>query len=110
MVLDRGTGSSHDSRCEYSRRAPGNYARVWEVLGEEVAEPVEAIACRPCLVTVSVEAMDGNDARVALAAEAKGIYGKQTYSTIGSMPQLPPPSPGEPRGRSRRKLRISRVV
>lgn len=30
-------------------------------MGEEVAEPVDAVACRPRFVTVPVEAMDSND-------------------------------------------------
>jgi hypothetical protein len=42
--------------------APAVNARVCKVLREEVAEPVDAIARRPRLLSVSVEAMDGNDA------------------------------------------------
>ena len=49
--------------------APAEYARVGEVVREEVAEPVDAVARRPGLLAVSVQAMDSDDARVGLAVE-----------------------------------------
>lgn len=52
-----------DARATMSVRivAPGHYASIREVLGEEVAEPVDAVACRPRFVAMPVEAMDSND-------------------------------------------------
>jgi hypothetical protein len=48
--------------------APAEYARVRQVAREKVAQPVDAAACRPCLLAVSVQAVDGDDAAVLLAA------------------------------------------
>jgi hypothetical protein len=48
--------------------APAEYARVGQVAREKVAQPVDAAACRPCLLAVSVQAVDGDDAAVLLAA------------------------------------------
>jgi hypothetical protein len=42
--------------------ASAEYARVEEVLREEVAEPVDAVARRPRVLPVSVQAMDSDDA------------------------------------------------
>lgn len=47
--------------------APGYYTRVWEVLEEKVAEPVDPVARRPCLLTVSIETMNRDNAEDALA-------------------------------------------
>jgi hypothetical protein len=44
--------------------APAEYARVRQVVREEVAQPVDAVARRPCLHAVSVEAVDSDDAGV----------------------------------------------
>jgi hypothetical protein len=51
--------------------APAEYARVGQVVREEVAQPVDAAACRPGLLAVSVQAMDGDDTAVLLAATAQ---------------------------------------
>ena len=50
--------------------APAEYACVRQVVREEIAQPVDAVACRPCLLAVSVQAMDGDDTAVLLAANA----------------------------------------
>jgi hypothetical protein len=44
--------------------APAEYACVRQVVREEVAQPVDAVARRPRLLVVSVQTMDGDDARV----------------------------------------------
>jgi hypothetical protein len=44
--------------------APAEYARVGEVAREEVAQPVDAAARCPCLLAMSVQAMDGDDTAV----------------------------------------------
>ena len=49
--------------------APAKYTCVGEVVWEEIAEPVDAVASRPGLLAVSVQAMDSNDARVGLTVE-----------------------------------------
>jgi len=38
-----------------------------EIAQEEVAQPVDAIARSPCLLVVSVQTMDSDDAQVGLA-------------------------------------------
>ena len=51
--------------------APAEYARVGQVVREEVAQPVnavDAVACRPRLLAVPVQAVDRDDARLASAA------------------------------------------
>jgi hypothetical protein len=58
--------------------APAEYARVGQVVREEVAQPVDAVARRPCLLAVSVQAMDGDDTAVELAANAQPGSKKHT--------------------------------
>jgi hypothetical protein len=58
--------------------APTEYARVRQVAREEVAQPVDAAACRPCLLAVSVQAVDGDDAAVLLAANEQTSSEKHT--------------------------------
>lgn len=41
--------------------APAEDAGVWDVVRQEMAEPMDTIARGPGLVTVAVEAMDGDD-------------------------------------------------
>jgi hypothetical protein len=51
--------------------APAEYARVGQVLWKEVAQPVDAVdavARRPRLLAVPVQAVDRDDARLASAA------------------------------------------
>jgi hypothetical protein len=50
--------------------APADYAGVGQVVREEVAQPVDAVARRPCLLAMSVQAMDGDNTAVELAANA----------------------------------------
>lgn len=38
-------------------------AGIPDVVWQEVAQPVDTIACSPCFLVVAVEAMDGDDAR-----------------------------------------------
>jgi hypothetical protein len=47
--------------------APAKYARVRQVVRKEVAQPVDAVARRPCLFVVSVQTMDSDDAQIGLA-------------------------------------------
>jgi hypothetical protein len=61
--------------------APAEYARVGEVVREEVAQPVNAAARRPCLLAVSVQAMDGDDTAVELAANAQTSSEKHTQQS-----------------------------
>jgi hypothetical protein len=58
--------------------APAEYARVGQVLWEEVAQPVDAAARRPRLLAVSVQAMDGDDTAVLLAANVQPGRKKHT--------------------------------
>lgn len=44
--------------------APAENARLWEVFGEKVPEPVGAVFRRPCFLSVAVEAMQCDDAAV----------------------------------------------
>lgn len=54
--------------------APAEYARVGQVVREQVAQPVDAVdtvnaaACRPRLLAVPVQAVDRDDARLVSAA------------------------------------------
>jgi hypothetical protein len=50
--------------------APAEYARVGEVVREEVAQPVDAAARCPRLLAVSVQAMNGDDTAAGLAVDA----------------------------------------
>jgi hypothetical protein len=49
--------------------APAKYARVGQVGGEEVAQPVDAVAGGPRFLAVPVQAMDSDDTVVLLAVE-----------------------------------------
>ena len=57
--------------------APAEYARIGEVVREQVAQPVDAVdtvdvaACRPRLLAVPVQAVDRDDARLASAARRR---------------------------------------
>jgi hypothetical protein len=44
--------------------APSEYARVGQVVGEEVAQPVDTVVCRPRLLAVSVQTMDCDNTTV----------------------------------------------
>jgi hypothetical protein len=43
----------------------------WQVVREQVARPVDAVARRPRLLAVAVQAVDRDDAAAALAAERR---------------------------------------
>jgi hypothetical protein len=58
--------------------APTEYARVRQVLREEVAQPVNAAARCPRLLAVSVQAMDSDDTVVLLAGTAQTSSRKHT--------------------------------
>ena len=58
--------------------APAKYARVRKIVGEKVAEPVDVVACCLRLLAVSVQAMDGDDTAVLLAAKAQTSSEKHT--------------------------------
>jgi hypothetical protein len=47
--------------------APAEYARVQQVVREEVAQPVDAVSRCPCLLAVTVEAVHSDDAGVRSA-------------------------------------------
>jgi hypothetical protein len=74
--------------------APAENAGAGDILGQEVAEPVDTVAGRPRLFAVAVEAMDGDDA--AETVESVGSRdgdslpstsgNVMTYSTAGSLP------------------------
>jgi hypothetical protein len=49
--------------------APAVYARVRQVVWEEIAQPVDAVACRLRHFAVSVQAMDRHNARAGLAVD-----------------------------------------
>jgi hypothetical protein len=46
---------------------PAEYARVRQVLREEIAQPVDAVARRPCLLAVTVEAVYSDNTGVVSA-------------------------------------------
>jgi hypothetical protein len=58
--------------------APAEYARVGQVVREEIAQPVDAASRRPCLLAVSVQAMNSDDAAADLAANAQPSSEKHT--------------------------------
>jgi len=64
--------------------APAEDAGLWEVVGEEVSEPVDTVFRRPCLLPVAVEAMQCNDAAVVRQGRSRDVDG--TYSTIRLSP------------------------
>jgi hypothetical protein len=68
--------------------APAEDARVGEVVREEVAQPIDAAACCPRLLAVSVQAMDGDDTAVGLAVNAPPNIEKHTRR-LGRRFQLP---------------------
>ena len=49
--------------------APAEYARARQVVRQQVAQPVDVIACCPRLLAVSVQAVDRDDAGRVSAAE-----------------------------------------
>jgi len=54
--------------------APAEYARVGQVVREQVAQPVDAVGaagCRPRLLAVPVQAVDCDNAGPMLAAERR---------------------------------------
>lgn len=63
---------------------PAEDACIGEIVREEVAQPVDAVACRPCLLAVSIQAMDGDDARSRLVWAIE--YKDEAYSTTGLVP------------------------
>jgi hypothetical protein len=68
--------------------APAEYARVGEVVREEVAQPVDAAARCPRLLAMSVQAMNGDDTAVGLAVNAPPSNEKHTRRS-GWRLQLP---------------------
>jgi hypothetical protein len=58
--------------------SPAEYARARQLAWEEVAQPVDAVVRRPCLLAVSVQAMHGDDARVELFVECATEQRKAT--------------------------------
>jgi hypothetical protein len=65
--------------------SPAKYARVGQVMREEVAQPVDTVVRRPCFLAVSVQAMDSDDAGARLAVE-RATGQKEAYSTVGLAP------------------------
>jgi hypothetical protein len=46
--------------------APAKYACIWQVVREKIAQPIDAVVRCPRLLAVSVQAVDSDNARVAL--------------------------------------------
>ena len=44
--------------------SPAKYARIRDIGWEEVMKPVNPVCCRPGLIAVSVQSMDGNDTEI----------------------------------------------
>jgi hypothetical protein len=82
-----------DLRAAMSVRiiTPAEYSGVGEIFRKEIAEPVDAIIRRPCLFTVTVQAMDGDDAEFRISSAVKW-HGRRrskshcTYSITGLVP------------------------
>jgi hypothetical protein len=66
--------------------APAEYARVGQVVRDEVAQPVDAAARRPCPLAVSVQAMNSDDAVAELAANPQPSGGKHTQRPDWCLP------------------------
>lgn len=68
--------------------APGQDSRVGEDFGEEVAEPIHAIARRPSVRAMPVQPMHGDDTRARSVSYQKqpARRGRKTYSTTGLTP------------------------
>jgi hypothetical protein len=45
---------------------PAEYSGVWEICREEIAQPVNTINRCPCFLTVTVQAMDGDDTEIRI--------------------------------------------
>jgi hypothetical protein len=58
--------------------APAEDARVWEVVREEVAQPVDAAARCPRLLAMSVQAMNRDNTAIGLAVNAPPSNKKHT--------------------------------
>jgi hypothetical protein len=58
-------GLTADPRATISVRiiTPAKYSSVREIFREEVVEPVNIIIGRPCFFTVTVQAIDSDDAK-----------------------------------------------
>jgi hypothetical protein len=68
--------------------APTEYARVGQVVREEVAQPVDTVVRRPRLLAVSVQTMDCDNTAVQLVANAQTSDRKHTQ-WLGWCLQLP---------------------
>jgi hypothetical protein len=89
--------------------APTEYARVGQVVREEVAQPIDAAARRPCLLAVSVQAMDGDDTAILLAANAQTSSEKHTQR-LGWCLHIPPASQEQLQQLALLTLRLSRAL
>lgn len=54
--------------------APAEYARLRQVVRQQVAQPVHAVTRRPCLLAVAVQAVDRDDTRHVLAVKVKPLW------------------------------------
>lgn len=77
MVVDVLAADGRDS-VRSSIVAPAEDAGIRDVVGQEAAEPVDAITCSPCFLPVAVEAMDGDNAE-------RGARSVRSYKTPGSV-------------------------
>jgi len=67
---------------------PTEYARIGQVVREEVTQPVDTVVRRPRLLAVSVQTMDCDNTTVQLAANAQSGSKKHTQ-WLGWCLQLP---------------------
>ena len=79
--------------------APAENARVWEVFGEEVSEPVDAVFRRPCSLSVAVEPMQCDDATVVSKLRRSGDIDNGTKHFVHVHTRRSDPAPQrQPRG------------
>ena len=71
--------------------SPAQNARVWYVGWEKVTEPVHVVRSRPCLVSMSVQAVHRDDAVRECEKGRNGVVGRHTQLLDRLLPQ---PLPG----------------
>jgi hypothetical protein len=48
---------------------PAVYVRVWQVVSEEIAQPVDVVDCHSCCFTMSIQARDCRNASTRLSVQ-----------------------------------------
>jgi len=72
--------------------SPGEYACVWDIGRQEVAQPEDVIACGPGLGSMAVEAVDSND-----TVRTNGLAENTGYFVVVTQGRLTQPQGQHPR-------------